>query len=200
VTALLAPVLWGGAVTRWEGVVLLALLGGFLWVITRTGASVLDEAQEGGQARRAPVWLGLVGTALGVALLWFGARALVSGAVQIASGLGVPQRVVGLTVVAVGTSLPELASSMVAAMRRETDIILGNIVGSNVFNLLAVLGVTAVVQPIRFDGRGATLDIIVMALFSVALLPLMWRGERLGRTGGAFLLVAYAVYILTLVA
>jgi cation:H+ antiporter len=199
VTALLVPVLWGGAVLRWEGGILLALLAGFLWVITRTGSSVLEEVRDA-PARRMPVWLGLLGTAAGIALLSFGARALVTGAVQIATSFGIPQRVIGLTLVAVGTSLPELASSMVAAMRRETDIILGNIVGSNVFNLLAVLGTTALVKPIRFDGAGATIDIAVMALFSVALLPLMWRGERLGRAAGFFLLVGYAAYILTLVA
>jgi len=199
ITALLVPVLWGGAVLRWEGVLLLALLAGFLWVITRTGSSVLDEVAEAPRAR-APVWLGVLGTAAGVALLWFGARSLIGGAVVIATSLGIPQRVIGLTLVAVGTSLPELASSMVAAMRRETDIILGNIVGSNVFNLLAVLGTTALVKPIRFDGAGATVDVVVMALFSAALLPLMWRGERLGRSAGSFLLLGYAVYILTLVA
>ena len=200
VTVLVAPVLYGGAVTRWEGVLLLGLLAGFLWVITRTGSPVLEEVEEGVQAGRTPVWIGIVGTVVGVALLWFGARSLIHGAVQIASSLGVPQRVIGLTLVAVGTSLPELASSMVAALRRETDIILGNIVGSNVFNLLAVLGATAVVQPIRFDGRGATIDIVTMGLFSLALLPLMWRNERLGRSAGLFLLVAYALYIVALVA
>ncbi len=199
ITALLVPVLWDGAVLRWEGGILLALLAGFLWVITRTGSTVLEESRDV-PARSMPAWLGLLGTAAGIALLTFGARALVGGAVQIATSFGISQRVIGLTLVAVGTSLPELASSMVAAMRRETDIILGNIVGSNVFNLLAVLGTTALVQPIRFDGAGATVDIAVMALFSVALLPLMWRGERLGRTAGFLLLVGYAVYIFTLVA
>ncbi len=199
VTALLMPVLWGGAVLRWEGAFLLILLAGFLWLITRTGSAVLDEASATPRAH-VPAWLGVLGTAVGVALLWFGARSLIGGAVTIATSLGIPQRVIGLTLVAVGTSLPELASSMVAAMRRETDIILGNIVGSNVFNLLAVLGTTALVRPIRFDGAGATLDVVVMALFSVALLPLMWRGERLGRAAGVFLLVGYVVYILTLVA
>ncbi len=200
VTALLVPVLWGGAVLRWEGAVLLVLLAGFLWVITRTGSSVLEEAEESGQARRVPLLLGLAGTAVGVVLLWLGGRALVGGAVDIATGLGVPQRVIGLTLVAVGTSLPELASSMVAAMRRETDIILGNIIGSNVFNLLAVLGTTSLVAPIRFDARAATPDLAVMMLFSLALLPLMARGERLGRSAGALLLTAYAVYIVALVA
>ncbi len=200
VTALLVPVLWGGAVLRWEGAVLLALLGGFLWVITRTGSSVVEEAEESGRARRVPVLLGVAGTAVGVVLLWLGGRALVGSAVAIATSLGVPQRVIGLTLVAVGTSLPELASSMVAAMRRETDIILGNIIGSNVFNLLAVLGTTALVAPIHFDARAATPDLVVMMLFSVALLPLMARGERLGRSAGVLLLTAYAVYIVALVA
>jgi len=199
VTALVMPVLWGGVVWRWEGVLLLVLLGVFLWVVTRSGSSMLEEAEESGHPSAMPVLLSVAGTVVGIALLWFGGKALVGGAVSIATGLGVPQRVIGLTLVALGTSLPELASSMVAAMRRETDIILGNIIGSNVFNLLAVLGTTAVASPIHFDGRGALPDIVVMGLFSLALLPLMARGERLGRSAGVVLLVAYAVYVLMLV-
>jgi len=200
VTAALAPVLWGGRVGRWEGVVLLALLAGFLWAITRTGSGLVEEAESVTEIGRVPLWLGLVGVAAGVVLLAVGARWLVSGAIAIATAFGVPQRVIGLTLVALGTSLPELASSMVAALRKETDIILGNIVGSNVFNLLAVLGVTTAAHPIVFDGRAATPDVLAMAAFSLAPLPLMWRGERLGRAAGAFLLVGYAVYILALVA
>ncbi len=200
VTAALAPILWGGRVTRWEGAVLLVLLAGFLWIITRTGSGLAEEAESVAGRGRTPVWLGLVGTAVGVAMLWLGARALVGGAVAIATNLGVPERVIGLTLVALGTSLPELASSMVAALRNETDIILGNIVGSNVFNLLAVLGATSVVHPITFDGRAATPDILVMGLFSLALLPLMWRRARLGRLAGALLLGGYLAYILVLVA
>jgi len=200
VTAALAPVLWGGRIGRWEGVLLLALLGGFLWLITRSGSGLLDEAESVGRGGRTPVWRGVLGTAVGVAVLWLGARELVGGAIAIATTLGVPQRVIGLTVVALGTSLPELASSLVAAIRKEADIILGNIVGSNVFNLLAVLGTTAVAHPITFDGRASTPDILVMAAFSLALLPLMWRGQRLGRAAGGLLLAGYLAYILLLVA
>ncbi|MEJ2667773.1 MAG: calcium/sodium antiporter [Deinococcales bacterium] len=199
VTAALAPVLWGGRVSRWEGVVLLALLGGFLWLISRGGSTLLDEVESAEQLARTPAWLGLLGTVAGLVLLWGGAQALVGGAVALATAVGVSQRVIGLTVVAIGTSLPELASSMVAALRREADLILGNIVGSNVFNLLAVLGATSVVRPIRFDGRAVTPDIVVMAAFSLALLPLMWRGQRLGRAGGAVLLIGYLAYVLALV-
>lgn len=200
VTALLAPVLLAGSVRRWEGFVLLGLLAGFLWLITRTGGSPVAGTEEVRSGSGAPVWLGLAGTVAGIAILWFGARALVGGAVDIATGLGVSQQVVGLTLVAVGTSLPELASSMVAALRRESDIILGNVIGSNVFNLLAVLGATAAVQPIRFDGRGVTPDVIVMAAFGLALLPLMGRTRRLGRTAGLLLVLAYVVYVVALVA
>ena len=200
VTALLVPVLWAGRIGRWEGIALLAALAAFLWIITRSGSSVLAEVDEV-TARPGPsVTLGLVGSVLGVALLWFGARALVDGAVALATGLGIPQRVIGLTLVAVGTSLPELASSLVAAVRRETDIILGNVIGSNVFNLLAVLGATAVVHPIGFDTAGLALDVAAMGAFALALLPLMARGTRLGRAAGLLLLIAYGVYIATLFA
>lgn len=200
VTAATAPVLWGGRVDRLEGVVLLVLLASFLWIITRTGSGLVEEAEAVTGPAWAPAWLGLAGTALGIALLWVGARALVGGAIAIATNLGVPERVIGLTLVALGTSLPELASSMVAALRKETDIILGNIVGSNVFNLLAVLGATATARPITFDGRAATPDILAMAAFSLALLPLMWRGERLGRVAGALLLAGYLAYVVLVLA
>ncbi len=200
ITLLLMPVLWGGAILRWEGVLLLALLAGFLWFITRSGSVVLGEVEEASRAGRLPVGLALAGTAVGVLVLWLGARSLVTGAVTIATALGVPERVIGLSLVAVGTSLPELASSFVAALRRESDLILGNIIGSNIFNLLAVLGVTAVTRPIHFDGRGVTVDVVVMVLFSLALLPLMWRRQRLGRSAAVALLLAYMVYLVALYA
>ena len=130
----------------------------------------------------------------GVAVLAVGAHALVTGATDLAVAWGVPERVIGLTLVAVGTSLPELASSLVAALRRETDIILGNVIGSNLFNLLAVLGTAAVVHPIAVPVTGLRVDLAIMFGFAVVVVPLLLVGRRLGRVDGALLLGAYVAY------
>jgi cation:H+ antiporter len=152
-------------------------------------------ADGAGVARARPVrsvaWI-----VVGVAALALGAQALVDGATGLALAWGVPQRVIGLTLVAVGTSLPELASSLVAALRRETDIILGNVIGSNLFNLLAVLGTAAVVHPIAVEAATVRIDLAVMLAFAVLVVPLLlWGGHRIGRRDGVVLVVGYGAYV-----
>lgn len=197
---LLFPVMAGGQLGQIEGIALLVLLGVYLWYLFQSDEKpMLDEIeQETQDTTAAPVWRLFVGVGIGVLLLVVGARFLVEGAVTIATALGVPDRVIGLSLVAFGTSLPELASSLVAALRREADLILGNIIGSNVFNVLAVLGVTAVIHPIPVDLGATWPDIVVMLGFSFALLPLMVLGYRLGRKRGGLLLFAYVAYIVIL--
>lgn len=116
---------------------------------------------------------------------------------DIAQSFGVPERVIGLTLVALGTSLPELASSLVAALKHETEIILGNVVGSSVFNILAILGTTALVQPLVLFGAGLWIDLWVAVLLSALLAPLMLMRprHRIGRRGGLILLAGYVAYI-----
>ena len=198
--ALLFPVMAGGLLGRIEGMILLALLGGYLWYLFRSDDPPLLEELEPEVEPGAlpPLWRSLLGVAVGVALLVFGARALVEGAVTIATSLGVPERVIGLTLVAFGTSLPELASSLVAALRREADLILGNIIGSNIFNVLAVLGATALIRPIPVDLAATWVDIAIMLAFSLVLLPMMTFGYRLGRKRGTTLVIAYAAYVVVL--
>ena len=200
VGALLIPVLAGGMLGRWEGALLLLLLGAYLWYLFQNDEKpMVDEIQEeveGGD--EAPLWRLAVGVAIGIVLLVVGARALIEGAVTIATALGVPDRVIGLSLVAFGTSLPELASSVVAAVRKEADVILGNIVGSNIFNVLAVLGATAVIRPIPVDLGATWVDIAIMLSFSLALLPMMAYGYKLGRKRGGTLVLAYVAYIVVL--
>ena len=178
-----------------------AALALFLVAALRTGAvppAVSDAVAEAapGEAAASGAWRSLLMVLVGVGTLAIGAQALVQGATALAVAWGVPARVIGLTLVAVGTSLPELASSLVAALRRETDIILGNIIGSNLFNLLAVLGTAAVVHPIAVAPAGLRLDLWIMLGFALALVPLLlWGGRRLGRRGGSVLLVAYLGYV-----
>ncbi len=122
-----------------------------------------------------------------------GANLLVDGSVNIATTLGVPKLIIGLTLVAVGTSLPELATSFIASIRKENDIAVGNIVGSNIFNILAILGITALVQPIGVNPRVLEVDVVVMIGFSAALLFVV-LGGRISRWQGGLLLAAYLIF------
>jgi cation:H+ antiporter len=180
-----------GALGRLEGAVLLLGLAIFLTVLFRAGdAPDPEAAAERGSAGKAALM-----AILGIGVLVAAAQALVTGAVSLAQALGVSERVIGLTMVAVGTSLPELASSLVAALRRETDIILGNIVGSNVFNLLAVLGIAAVVEPIGVETGPLRLDLVVMSAFTLVVVGMVLRRPKIGRPEGLVLLAAYVLYV-----
>jgi cation:H+ antiporter len=131
----------------------------------------------------------------GLALLTGGGRALVDGAVRLAQLAGVSERVIGVTVVAVGTSAPELATSLVAAFRRQTEVAVANIVGSNIFNLLGILGVGGVILPLHVSQAILASDVWWMLGVTVALYPMMRLGMQLTRLNGAVMLVAYVAYI-----
>jgi cation:H+ antiporter len=175
------------------------------WVFIFGIGRASNQNRESGRQGRAPALEGreaegqiikpLLLSAAGVGCLALGAQALVAGASEIAAVFGVSERVIGLTLVALGTILPELASSLVAALRRETDIILGNIVGSNLFNLLAVLGAASLLRPISVELSTLRLDLWVMAGFSLLLLPLLYRRNRLGRSAALLLLAGYLGYV-----
>jgi cation:H+ antiporter len=218
-SVLALPLLGDGRIGRVEGLVLWAALALFLRAAFRTraapgagadaAAGATADAPDGGVAaaaadvagdatakRPAGVGRSVAWIAVGIAALALGAQALVDGATGLALAWGVPQRVIGLTLVAVGTSLPELASSLVAALRRETDIILGNVIGSNLFNLLAVLGTAAVVHPIAVEAATVRIDLAVMLAFAVLVVPLLlWGGHRIGRRDGVVLVVGYGAYV-----
>ena len=194
VICLLAVV--AGFIDRWFGLFLLALLGVYV-VVTY----LRERSHEAGGVTRPPVdrdWMRLgqfaLMTAAGIALTVLGARLLVGGAIELAEGLGMPQRVIGLTIVAVGTSLPELVACVVAALRRHADVALGNVIGSNIYNVFGILGITAAVSPIRIPPEIANLDIWVL-LAATGLLALLLRtGGGLKRLEGAGFLLAYAAY------
>lgn len=131
---------------------------------------------------------------IGLGLLIYGANLFVEGAVAIAKIYGLSQAVIGLTIVAIGTSLPELVTSAVAAFKNESDIAIGNVVGSNVFNILLILGVTAMVIPVSAAGI-TPIDIIVMLITAIIIFPMTWTKFTLNRIEGALLLSGYVVYI-----
>lgn len=183
-----------------EGGVLFAGLLGYLVLQLRLGRS-----GEAGGEEIAPVrggWALAVGMVVaGLALLVLGSRWLVEGAVAIATALGVSQLVIGLTVIAVGTSLPEIATTVMATLRGERDMAVGNVIGSNLFNILSILGISALVAPggIPVAQAAISFDLPVMVAVAVATLPIVVTGQRVGRREGALFLVYYASYILYVV-
>ncbi|HSE01207.1 MAG TPA: calcium/sodium antiporter [Burkholderiales bacterium] len=188
-----------GVLGRIESAVLLAALGCYLaftvYMARREGnAHVRAEfsSEIPAQLRSVGAELGLI--ALGVALLALGAQGLLSGSVRVAAALGVSDTVIGITVVAAGTTLPELITCMVAALKREGDIAIGNVVGSNIFNLLGVLGLAGVLAPISAAGVQA-MELWGAVLLTALSLPVMWRGMIVNRAEGALLVAAYLLYI-----
>lgn len=190
-TALVWWMLSGGIVSRLDGVLLLAGLVAFIGTALLTGKSEpLFEPHP------MPQWQAWGLTLAGLVLLVIGAHYLVDSATKIARAFGLSEAVIGLTIVAVGTSLPELATSIIATIRRQTDIAVGNVVGSNIFNLFGILGTTAVITPIPADPRFSSHDMLWVAGASVALVALSFALKGLPRLAGAGLLAGYAAFVL----
>ncbi|MGM1052814.1 MAG: calcium/sodium antiporter [Pseudomonadota bacterium] len=207
-TLLSALLMWGGVVGRVEGALLLALLAIFIGTsifrARRDSADPLGTDTEQSLAEHhMSLAAGLAWTGIGLVLLVISSRILVWGAVAIAQGFGVSDLIIGLTVVAVGTSLPELASSISALRRREHDLVLGNVVGSNLFNTLGVVGLAAVIHPIQVGAEVLLRDWSLMAAMTLmlAVFALGWRGRegRINRLEGGVLLVMYLTYTAWLV-
>lgn len=188
-------VLQNDSISRPEGVLfVLLLLGYIVWMIRRSRNE--SAAHETTAPARMPVWKAVLFLVAGIAGLAKGADWFVEGAVAISRGMGVSEQLIGVTVVAIGTSLPELVTSLVAAIRGQADIGLGNLVGSNVFNLLGIIGISAVITPIQADHQVFQLDLWAMLLCAALLYPLMRLGERLGRWQGGVLVLFYIGYVL----
>jgi len=159
----------------------------------------LSPGGERGQERPARwldrPWVQVASVVLGLACLMLGSRFFVSGAVEIAQTIGMSELAIGLTIVAAGTSMPELMTSTVAAIRGHSDLAVGNVIGSNIFNILGILGVCAVVSPQTVSARVLWLDGPVMFAAGLALLPIMKTGGRVSRIEGGLLLAGYAAYL-----
>lgn len=201
-TLLVYPLMWSDwLLSRGEGVFLFLLLLGFLFVLLRDPEAQVDQLSHSGEIENTPqraTWLAALLAAVGIGLLVAGAQSLVSGATIIALTLGVSERIIGLTIVAFGTSLPELAASVVAARKGEGDIVLGNLVGSNIFNLLSILGLTALVVPIPISPASLQLDFWFMFVISVLVLIFLALDLKLQRWEGSVLVVAYLGYLVYL--
>lgn len=185
-------------ITRIEGLILFSCLILFTTISVRKGRTQPQEADIDSQEGKSMTVLAAIGLiVLSCAMLAFGADILVDGATTIASAIGVSDKVIGLTIVALGTSLPELAASVAAAFKKQMDISIGNIIGSNIFNILCVLGVSTSIKPISLEFRDYSNDFIWMLGFSVFIIiftTMRKKKGRLGRTAGILFLLAYAVY------
>lgn len=196
--ACLALLLWGN-VPRWAGALLTLGLAAYLITAIRrarhgSADPDIEEALPHGPSSPLLDWAMIF---LGVAALVLGARWFVEGASGVARALGLSEAVIGLTIVAAGTSLPELATSMLAAFRRHSDIAVGNVVGSNIFNILGILGLTALVHPLQ-NGGVTWVDGVVMVAVAVILWPIMALRRSLSRLTGGFLVLSYSAYMLWL--
>lgn len=185
-----------GAIDMQTGMMMVGALGGYLLVSLFLDRNAQGNAPTG---KPMPVLQALVWIGGGLTLLIFGADFLVKGATAVAKDFGVSDAVIGLTLVAVGTSLPELTVSVISSFRRQNEVAIGNVLGSNIFNILGILGITAWLHPLTISPTFLTVDLPVMAGAAVVVCVLIWRGKSIGRLTAVAGLLAYGLYTLWLV-
>ncbi|MEQ8316416.1 MAG: calcium/sodium antiporter [Phycisphaerales bacterium] len=195
--------LTGGELPRWMGVLMLVGLAAFVVRSFRHGAvddaeTEMGTAMAGEVARGKSLALGIVGSVAGLALLVLGAKLLVDAAVGIARDAGLSELVIGLTIVAIGTSLPELVTGVVAALKGHAELALGNVLGSNVFNLLGILGVATIITPQQIASQTLWLDAPLMLGLVLALAVIAYTGKRISRVEGVVLTALWVGYVVTL--
>ena len=196
-SALIAPLnvhLFSHGITRWQGAIF------FAGIVAYTGFNIYDGKKNGcdddndvANSKIFPYWVAILFVTGGLAALIGGAKLFVNSAIFIAKAGGISDAVIGLTVVALGTSLPELATSVVAAIKGEKDIAIGNVVGSNIFNILGILGIAPLISPIHAP-QIDLIDLGTMLFLTVSLFPIMRSGWKINRLEGAFLLLVYCGY------
>lgn len=199
-TVLVMGIAWYDGVRFWPGLLLLLLLIGFLFNAYRQARrdgvdSLGSEVEELGEGVPGNPLIILLLMGVGIAGLVAGSHLLVEGARDIARAAGVSEEVIGVTLVALGTSLPELATSTVAAFRRHGDVAIGNVLGSNIFNILGILGITAMVSHIPVPAQMLSFDLWVMLGAALVLFPFAWARIPVGRVAGLVFLLAYAGYV-----
>jgi len=182
-----------------EGLLFLLILITFsVWIVMKSrkeGKELYSTEDLEEYASDNPLYKDIIALIIGMVGLYFGAEWLIEGVINIAQAHGISEKFISVTVVAFGTSTPELVTSAVAAYRKETDISIGNLIGSNVFNILAILGITAMVKPIKISPAINSMDIYFMLGISLLIFPLMYYGKKINRLKGGVLLTFYIVYI-----
>lgn len=191
-----------------DGIIFLVLFVGYLLWMSQSAkkarAAVLSDPAQSGQIEQTefveeniailPTWKSLVFIIGGMIAIKFGGDFVVNGASSIASSMGLSQTLIGLTIVAMGTSLPELVTSLVAAKKGEVDMALGNVIGSDIFNILFVLGIATAISPISFLMENV-IDIILLIIMSVIVLAFAWTRQQINRKEGILMLLMYAAYM-----
>jgi cation:H+ antiporter len=200
--SLIVLVMAFGGIGTVEGIILLLLLLLFIFIVYKTKVNSPEaqaEAAEMGEADK-PMWKCVLYIIAGLVLLYFGADMFVDGSKEIAEMMGVSELVIGLFLVAIGTSLPELCVSIMAAFRHENDIAVSNIIGSNIFNAFFVLGIGAVITDIPVYDSLFTLHIPVMILLSVLMTLFIWKWGKVNRISGSILVAVYVAYAVIILA
>jgi cation:H+ antiporter len=200
-TVLFITLAFVGPFSWWHGGLMLAVLAAILldqaWTVRRVSRVAVATEDLNGVDTSMPGWKITLYLLFGLVGLPLGAKVLVVNAEIIAREFGVPETAIGLTLIAVGTSLPELATTTVAAIRRQADVALGNVIGSNMFNLLAIIGIAALVGPIPVADEFLRFDLWVMLAASFLLIPFVFFGQNITRIWGAALTLLYMAYLLT---
>lgn len=183
----------GMTLGRADGILLLAVFVCFIVWMVRSALKARAEASDD-EYEVLPVWKCVVFIIGGIIAIKFGGDFVVDGASTVAAKMGLSQNLIGLTIVACGTSLPELVTSVVAAKKNELDMALGNVIGSNIFNILFVLGVAASISPIAFIMENV-IDIVILIVMSAVVWVFAWKKQELSKKDGIIMLIMYAVYL-----
>lgn len=197
ITFILLFFILNGFISLWESFIFIVMLAGYLLYLARNSGSLETPPLE---KKKSSKPLSFFYAATGLVLLIAGSRWLVDSAVIFAEAFGVSELVIGLTVVAIGTSLPEITTSIVAAVRRERELVISNVIGSNILNILAVLGITGLVlpEPIPVTNALVRFDIMILLAASFACVPIFFTGHVISRGEGALFLIYYIIYIIYL--
>ncbi|WP_158858640.1 calcium/sodium antiporter [Lunatibacter salilacus] len=186
---------WNGIISLAEGILLVLLLVGVnMYFFKKIERIEIDTAESSQLKWKSPI-IAVTMILVGIAGLYFGSELFVDNGVIIAGTHGISERIVGVTVIAIGTSLPELATSVMAALKKETDIAIGNILGSNIMNVLCIIGITAIVKPIDVSPLFIYNDYLWMIGFTLLIFPLMRINWHISRISGGILLLGYGVYL-----
>ena len=187
----------GMVLGRIDGIIFLAIFICYILWMIKTALKARAEGANSGEEEEIkllPVWRCILYIVGGMVAIKFGGDFVVDGAVVIAGGFGLSQNLIGLTIVAMGTSLPELVTSIVAARKNEVDMALGNVIGSNIFNILFVLGIAATISPVAFIMENV-IDIVILIAMSLVVWIMAWTKQKINRKEGIVMLAMYAVYL-----
>jgi len=188
-----------GVISRTEGLILFLLMIALnFYFFRKLSGKEFESSEEDEKLKKQPFWKAFSLLLIGIIGLYFGSDLFVDNAVKISKIFGVSERIIGITVIAIGTSLPELVTSVIAAIKKETDIAIGNILGSNIMNILSIIGITAMIQPITVSDDFLRQDFLWMIGFTVLLFPILRTHLKISRWEGVLLFLLYGVYLYTI--